>query len=143
MILVAIDPGVSTGWARFVDKWLSSCGLGDPPIDHENMAMPTDVIIEVPQVYRGHLQKGDPNDLITLAVQVGRYAQRSKGLVRLVKPAEWKGQVLKEIHGARVLEVLDDAERGIVALGARPKSKAHNVLDAVGLGLWALGRMKR
>lgn len=66
-------------------------------------------------------------------------------------PIEWKGATPKSIHHERVWARLADRERMVVndAFSRRgmngkplPASKRHNVLDAVGLGLFALGRGK-
>ena len=53
----------------------------------------------------------------------------------LVKPAEWKGQVPKKIMNERVLSKLSAQERAIV-------KDNHNAIDAVGLGLHVLGRLR-
>lgn len=143
MILLAIDPGVDTGWALFNHSaLLTRCGLGGPPYSFEDV---NHVIIEKPQVYRRALSKGDPNDLITLAIQVGRYVERFDKpylgtTVELVVPAEWKGQVPKAVHHARILDELTLVEKtGIAnALASVATGKRHNTYDAIGLGLWAL-----
>lgn len=54
-----------------------------------------------------------------------------------VTPGAWKGQVPKHVHHARVLELLDATER------RRAAGHDHNVLDAIALGLFALGRTGR
>lgn len=142
MSYLAIDPGVDTGWAYF--RWNSDflrCGLGDPrklTFDH---ADPVEcVIIECPQVYSARLSKGDPNDLIKLAVRVGRYAEYfehvHKAKLVLVLPAEWKGQLPKEVTEVRARESLCETERARVGVCMRDiaKSKQHNVWDAISLG---------
>lgn len=146
MILVAIDPGASAGWARFINGTLSSCGLGVPPIVGPGIATATDVVVEKPE-YHKH-EKVNPNDLITLAIRVGRDVERAarEGIsARIVRPTEWKGSVPKTIHHPRIRAVLDGTETDILdrALGANAKSKGHNVVDAVGLGLWHVGRLAR
>ena len=62
--------------------------------------------------------------------------------MRFVSPAAWKGQVPKKIHHPRILRSLSEVEREIVldVLDLLPASTRHNVLDAVGIGLWALKR---
>jgi hypothetical protein len=135
VILLAIDPGKDTGWATFIGGALVSCGLGFPNHNIDR------AVIEKPQVYRRALSKGDPNDLITLAVQVGRYAERLEhggARVDLVTPAEWKGQVPKDVHHQRIRKELTGRESDAVDLAGAPSRKLHNVLDAVGLGLWLL-----
>jgi hypothetical protein len=96
-----------------------------------------DCIIEVPQVYPGQQQKGDQNDLINLAVMVGEYAAHATSVgfkVRLVRPREWKGQLPKDVCWRRVRETLTPLELDTMA--KLPKSRAHNMHDAIGLGTW-------
>lgn len=128
--VTAIDPGSrSRGWARFVDGRLEACGLGYCHLQGL-------VIIENPQVYRGG--KVDPNDLLVLARDVGRVEQMAidAGLrVELVHPRTWKGNVPKTVHQRRILAALDANERAMV------EGKKHDVVDAVGLGLWKVGRL--
>lgn len=140
MFNLAIDPGVDTGWALFEERdgALVRCGVGDPPWTAHLLG----AVIEKPQVYRAAKSKGDPNDLITLAIRVGRYVEKlaMRGIAcNLVTPVEWKGQVPKEIHHRRVLGVLSLNETEIVqsAYKGMPVSIRHNMLDAIGLGQWA------
>lgn len=105
-------------------------------------------MIEKPQIYRATKSQGDPNDLITLAVMVGQYWERasSRGAISclLVLPSEWKGQVPKQIHEKRILGALSGQELSRVpGRSELAASKRHNVIDAVGLGLWKLGRLER
>lgn len=140
--VLAIDPGNDLGWALFEDGQLIFAGLNNPSTALLDGAR---AIIERPQVYRSSQSKGDPNDLITLAIGVGQMKERleSRGVqVDLVLPTTWKGQTPKEIHHKRVLARLSPTEKtrldgclSCVARGVR-----HNVLDAVGLGLWFLRR---
>ncbi len=97
-------------------------------------------VVERPQVYRHG--PGDPNDLISLALVAGAWggsADRT-GLIEFVLPRQWKGNVPKDIHQPKILASLDPDERQLVE-GIRPKSLRHNVIDAVGIGLWKLGRI--
>ncbi len=133
--LTAIDPGTDQGWAHFRDGVLTACGLG-------SCWFYGDVLIELPQVYRG--SKVNPNDLVTLAVKVGelKYHAESTGhVVTLVWPHDWKGSTPKKIHNNRVIKRLRVDEWAVVERAECSDSKRHNVLDAVGLGLWKLGRM--
>jgi hypothetical protein len=156
-MLLAIDPGVDTGWALFSSAGqLIACGLGDPRMsDRHRVADLRTVIIEQPFVYpRG--QTKSPNDVVTLALNAGEWAglYRQWADVRYVLPFQWKGSVPKKISHARILAKLSEAERAVVdaaisrgrscatkALG-RPiaPSQQHNVLDAIGLGLFAVSR---
>jgi hypothetical protein len=148
--VLAIDPGRDTGWAFLDDaRRLVMCGLGNPP---DSIRHP--VVIERPQVYRGRGSKGDPNDLITLAIQVGQYkerAERSGSKVELVLPHSWKGTVDPDILCRRVVASLSEVEcavlfRVLAPLARKPMTdehvtsgKRHNVIDAVGLAIWSTG----
>lgn len=148
MALIAIDPGKVTGVAVFDDGGALRCASvcvaeeqctmfieNAAPIRQGKFA--GDCLIEVPQVYPGQQQKGDQNDLIKLAVMVGRYADRATFFgfrVTLVKPREWKGQLPKDVCWRRVRETLTDDELG--KMDKIPKSRAHNMHDAIGLGTW-------
>lgn len=100
---------------------------------------PTSAVLEIPQVYVRNRSKGDPNDLIMLAGLVGAFAYRfAEGHV-LYKPAEWKGQVKKEITEMRARKRLSPEELARVQLPSA-KSLAHNVWDGVALGLFHFGR---
>jgi hypothetical protein len=97
-------------------------------------------VVELPQVYIQARQKGDPNDLIHLAAVVGGLCMAfEKSSQRIYLPAEWKGQVPKDIVHARARARLSEAELGRIT--CRKKSLMHNVLDAVALGLKFLGRL--
>ena len=140
-MLLAIDPGKDTGWARFIHGRLEACGLGVPPI-----VKAAAVIIECPE-YRAH-DRVNPNDLIALAVRVGREVERAAraGITaELVRPTVWKGSVPKNIHQPRIVHALTREEHVILddVLGLHAKSKGHNVIDACGIGLWALERLAR
>lgn len=134
MIVTAIDPGACTGWAVFVDRVLYACGA-----ERDASAVPVGgdlVVIERPQIYRASKSKGDPNDLITLALLAGRYQERALvagARVELVLPAAWKGSVPKAVHNKRVLASLTPQERALVP-------DDHNAIDAAGLGKWRLER---
>jgi len=93
-------------------------------------------ISEVPQVYRAGASKGDPDDLIQLAGVVGVFAQAFRATTHFgVKPREWKGQVPKDVHHARLVKTLTAEEMAMVERAA-PPSLRHNVLDAIGIGQW-------
>jgi hypothetical protein len=143
--LIAIDPGKVTGVAVFEGGTLQSatvCSLDvlsfiedRSPLNRLRAA--GDCVIEVPQVYPGQQQKGDQNDLINLAVTVGRYAERAAACrfkVTLVKPREWKGQLPKDVCWKRVRETLTAQE--LANMAKVTKSQAHNMHDAIGLGTW-------
>lgn len=144
--LLAVDPGTNAlGWALFGGKDLLEAGLlrgkdvQDILRDLPSLPAHDNVIVEVPRIYpRGPAR---PNDLIGLAVVAGAAAARAPGDATFVFPHQWKGQVPKEIHHRRIFLQLADSELEKVRLRGVPKSLIHNVNDAIGLGLWAVGRM--
>jgi len=95
--------------------------------------------IELPQVYVTSRAKGDPNDLINLAVLVGALAQTFRE-PQLFKPFEWKRNTPKPVMEGRILKRLSASEKTRIVLPI--KSLAHNVIDAIGIGLHALGRLR-
>lgn len=99
------------------------------------------VAVELMQSYDAKHQAGDQNDLIELAgvagAVVGLFADAS---AVSYTPREHKGQVPKEVHNARVQKKLTPEERAAVEECA--PSLMHNVWDAVGIGLFQLGRLK-
>lgn len=144
--LLAIDSGSradrpNMGWALFVDAKLLEAGLVGSGKRLPNVN--AKVIIEAPRWYPREY-KIDTNDLLDLSILVGEikgmYEERGC-LVLLVWPRSWKGTVPKKIHNERVLAALTEEEVALLPLRPRAKDHDHNVLDAVGIGLWKLGRM--
>jgi hypothetical protein len=137
---MAIDPGNDTGWAVFVDRdHLIACGLGDP-LKIPDLDLVRYAIVEKPKIYNARNMKGNPNDIVTLALGAGEYVGvlRHLGIrARYVTPHEWKGTAPKEINNIRTMESLSAGERVIVRAAAVKiaSSKQHNMLDAIGLGL--------
>ena len=149
--LLAVDPGANQGWAYFASVrrtlasdpvWtLRDCGLGAIPA---TLYVPI-AVIEQPMIYPGGHER--PNDLITLAISAGRTAgvlqtRHSACEVRWILPRAWKGTIAKEICTARIEARLAPEETAIVLRTGLPRSKVHDVLDAVGLGLFATGRAR-
>lgn len=142
-VLLAIDPGADAGWAVFgEDKKLESCGLNEGAMRTGTSR----VVIERPMIYPGGRQKARPADIIKLACRAGEWGGETRAFFGVepeyVEPATWKGQLSKEICHARIWDRLDANERAIVAKAGESMapSKRHNMLDAVGIGLYALGR---
>ncbi len=102
------------------------------------------VCTEGQQVYgRG---VGNPNDLLPLSFVCGGIQSVFDVQKRFMPlPRQWKGSVPKEIFARRImleltpeeLKIFDEKKKDI------PKSLLHNVVDAIGLGLYAVGRMKK
>ena len=142
MNILAIDPGKrSIAWAWFVRGKLLECGFAShdkTPFEAGTRDMiqsvdlpgtPDVVVIERPKIYPRDRDKR-PNDLLDLALTAG--ACIVFGPPVFVTPQQWKGQVPKKIHGERIRDELSAAERTVL----RHWVKNHNVLDAVGIGLW-------
>lgn len=137
MALLAIDPGAITGWARFVGGKLLSAGVCEGTFYPDDCR---EVVIECPHT----AWRATVKDMITLGRRIGRWEEWAKsfGLKSvLVDPNEWKGSVPKVIHQKRILAVLSVEERA--RLPKLLKTKSHNMIDAVGIGLYHLGRLSR
>ena len=147
--VLAIDPGIDAGWALFVEGRLTDCGMGNLP---EPSTLPPVclVIAERPHIHRG---TRNPDDIVTLAIDLGMRLRPYRDAGKIVDtylPVQWKGNVPKEIHHPRVMRALTVQELATVARvfeakrTARawlvPPGKQHNVKDAIGLGLFGVGR---
>jgi len=103
-------------------------------------------VIEWPQVYAGAIRAGkskaDPNDLLALTAVAGAIATKYIGTeIFTVRPAEWKGQVPKSIVANRVWDCLEGVEVDVLKVASRDAGRlAHNIVDAVGIGLCYIGR---
>ena len=144
MKILAIDPGLSTGWALLDAGILIDCGLGDPR--SQSFCNLARVLIERPRVYPGP-READPNDLITLAIMVGRYSEafEAKGFpVEHIFPRVWKGTVNADVLCNRVLDSLPQFERQLYEskVSKVAEGKRHNVIDAIGIGKWSLRRAR-
>lgn len=144
-MLIAIDPGEDTGWAIFAASGLVACGLGDPRTSPWHIADSIGAAWIESQVIHPR-SKARPNDVLKLARDAGRWAGRYDSIavdVFWVEPNAWKGgPVPKRVSHPRIRAKLAGNERVTLAdacAGLTP-SKQHNVLDAVGIGLWACKR---
>lgn len=145
--LLAIDPGTCTGWAYFQGGELLAANvttIHEPNcVAHFALRPGVELVIEVPEIYISRANwKGDPNDLIKVALQVGRWIERAaqRGCsVTTALPKEWKGQTPKDVHNARAIRKLTPSEAA--RLPHMAETKRHNMIDAVALGLWKLGRL--
>jgi hypothetical protein len=159
---LSIDPGVhSMAWAFFDNKVLNSCDLIrvrnlkdliahtlcliDTIVDPDDPTRELGLVIEKPQAFRG--SKEDHNDLISLGVSIGAIIgaisssmDEDKLKVHIVLPREWKGQRPKGVDNVYTRRLLTEDEVEIIDDCNAPKSLMHNVIDAVGIGLWRLGR---
>lgn len=140
--LIAIDPGNDAGIAVFHDQLLVGAELVvEAPargwVWQGPYALP--VVCEVPKERRG--SRVNTQDLITLAFTAGYLVSSMQPTDLLtVFPEQWKGQRPKHADNHLTKKLLCGRERQILEGLSIPRSKEHNVLDAIGLGLWALGR---
>ena len=102
------------------------------------------LVIETPQTYGGRAAKGDANALIKLGQVVGALtvdALENSATVWQPTPREWNGGAPKEVTKARVeMNLVEEGRAGMHVTG---KKFDHNVYDAVGIGLWAVGKLTR
>lgn len=163
---ISIDPDTKTpGVAVFFNSVLSDAHARAEVFDEvqhvfsSNMWSGTKrLVIECPQTYGGRAAgSSDANVLIRLARVVGRFEQMALAHgaeVRVVTPHEWKGNVPKRICIQRAWDALSTSERNCVQISNAARAKleageglksgtAADALDAVALGLRALGRTGR
>jgi len=110
----------------------------------DNYALPKITIdaiaVEWPQVYTK--SKGDNNDLLPLAgVDTALYALLQPDELHTFLPNEWKGQLPKSVCHERIKTRLSADELNTIQ--KTRKSLLHNVLDAAGIGLYALCRFDK
>lgn len=101
------------------------------------------VVFECPVIYPK--SKAPPTDIMALygaVVAMASICTKRYILSRFVEPRKWKGNVPKEVFGKRIEAKLMDKERKLAQLDRFPKTKRHDVVDAIGIGLWHLGRMR-
>jgi hypothetical protein len=167
MKLLAVDPGVhACGWAllehgldngvRFFR--LVRCGLvQDSRLHTEEMDRFVGVgallkridcdkfVVEAPQIYRAGQQKGRQSDIASLLVLCGVLCG-IRGYGERVLPHAWKGGIPKP-DKASDIESYIVHRRNVEVFGRGylpkeiPLGKAHNVADAVGLGLWRVRQL--
>lgn len=162
--LVSFDPGLrEAGLAVFTNGLLTAAFLVRNPNTKDRggkawLAMGREVaktlrgviytpdlfVSEIPQVYReGKSANVSPDDLTNLTGVVGcviGFLDPSE--VKTYVPAEWKGQVPKDIHNKRVITALNADEHWVLYNTVKcPASLLHNVVDAIGVGLFELKRM--
>jgi hypothetical protein len=143
----SVDPGgTELGWASWADGRLVACGLSRTKVKLWQLravyhraalealgAYPGLVICECMRV-RGGRGLGNPQILVELNGIAGHVGNA------WTEPGTWKGRLSKELHQPRILATLAPAELALV-MAVKPPSLRHNTIDAVGIGLWHLGRL--
>lgn len=117
------------------------------------------LVVEWPQVYREKYWKGDPNDLTPLAGVVSAVAGILRpGILHRYLPREWKGTIDPEEISRRVRARMmrEEFDRIVLPMNTcascldkhsisnclKTSCLAHNVYDAIGIGLKHLGRFE-
>ena len=124
--------------AKAVEAWLCR----QPHIYTRDGDDTTRAVLEFPQVYTASKSKGDNNDLLPLAAVDGAIVALLGCPAERVAPRDWKGTMAHEAVVHRVASRLDYAETEILSAAEMRAGKTygHNVTDAVGIGLHAVGR---
>ena len=150
--MLTIDPGLDTGWALFANGELLSCGVCAPR-DVPRVGPAEMVVIEWP-IARSWGRRAGGSALVELAAHAGEALGACGAVaVRKVAPHEWKGSIPKPPDGAvenyiiwrRASAVLSQGEREIAerTMIRLTRSQALDCADAIGLGLFASGRLGR
>lgn len=153
--LIAVDPGHRYfAWALFEKGFLQDRNKYEVPthMDPAKVATalagaydkfpngifsPKTFVIERPRIYQGHKAQGTPGDNLNLTMTIGALCLRAYMLGMEVSsevPSDWKGQVPKKIHHARIKALLVPSELDLW------KGTNEHERDAIGLGLFILGR---
>jgi len=152
MALLSIDSGDETGWAFFPTfgdpvgepNRLYACGItkGDAPVFPRYPCASLSTIVEIPHKGKGKAKKGD---IITLAFRAGLAAGTYGAPWRAIPANVWKGTAPKSVFARRILKALTPAELATLkrVLSTLAKTYHDDVIDAVGLGLWACGRLPK
>lgn len=147
MSLLAIDPGKTHfGYAVFSQNKLIGCGTQKHSSNEGLALIAVDlahglqstyygciVVMEKPENYLRNNKSKSLEGLVALCNAV----HSAVGVHRFYTPKQWKGQVPKDVHHERLARVLSASE--LVLWGAVD----HNAKDAIGIGLFHLGRTKR
>jgi hypothetical protein len=136
---LSIDPGVNRSALAAWDKnkrllYADNLETGAVSDILDELPAGVDVWVEVPIKYA---TKRKQHYQIGRLLEVANAFKAATGGVG-VAPSAWKAQIPKSVHKSRILGNLDPGEfRAIVS------PADHNTLDAIGIGLWALGRSGR
>lgn len=160
-MLICVDPGKHTGGlAIFRDRKLVLARLircSGPESRHaiefarkvydayvEMLGVEADDLYCEYPVVRLHSKGKDPNNLRELCSTVGavEFALQSAKPHR-IKPEDWKSNIDADICCARVKARLHDDELAVFAQSGALKSNEDHVLDAIGVGMYVLGRIGR
>jgi hypothetical protein len=152
-----LDPGSAKdcAFAVYEDLQLTALGWIGPArsevVSGVISSTITDLLWEKPQVYPK--SKGNPNQLIDLAIAGAVAAARFGCATRTVKPRDWKGTIGKPQHHSRLWPILAPAEQALFPEGTGEyirkaarglggySASVVDLLDAAALGCYDLGRL--
>jgi hypothetical protein len=140
-MLLAIDSGANLGWALFSEnKSLVACGLKQMP-DPDTLPAPiTRIVVEKPHAGK---TRARAKDILTLAVRAGEvggiWSYITGVTPEYIEPQRWKGQLPKK-RCNEIVEAKLTPQEMIFLNKIKPASAKHNVLDAIGIGLFIAGR---
>lgn len=102
------------------------------------------VVLEIMQVYTRDKSKGDPNDLINLALLGGMILTLSKGTPILYKPHEWNNGFDKATTKHRLDRYFRERPEELKVFNAglarvKAESLHHNIYDGVAIGMASFG----
>ncbi len=162
--LIAFDCGLAYVGCSLFDynrKELLNCYYIDTPIDSREAAEQTAdlvhrvhailaaylenalIVVEYPEQYAINPTPRAPvQGLACTGGGLVSALKRESNRVKFLLPKEWKGQVPKDIMLDRIVNRLQPSERTLLEAQKFIKSKKHNVIDAIGLGLHMLDRLK-
>lgn len=138
--VIAVDPGKHhLGVAWFSGRQLDRAAL-IPTAEMKDFletwsGYTDELVIEKPRIYPHTIRKNDIADLSAKMGEIVGVFQFTGAEVFTYTPSEWKGQLPKRVTERRVKETLE--KQGLLSLVELPrrKSLAHNIYDAVALGL--------
>lgn len=156
MTLLSLDPGFRYfGWAAFSGKTLQKAGRIDNRTEEELFRLTQPPIftglVDVIEMFQWEtataviefpvVRVSTPNTeaLLKLSSACGAYTsllQAAGFSVEWVFPSTWKGSVPKKIMCRRIVDKLSPSEYSCI-----DKPRDHNVLDAIGVGLWKIQRL--
>lgn len=151
VVVLAVDPGVKkAGWALFVNGVLRAGGtaIGRDAFSTSSEivdviealhVLPDRVVIEKMRKYTGRGETHKDLDRVeVMAKALGKAARTMwNAPTKRVYPSDWKGNVPKDVCQRRVERTLTHNELDSM------HDFGHDAMDAVGVGLVAVGRLKR
>jgi len=145
MDLIAIDPGLTYGIAVFRDGMLDAAGQQPLTTGFASFVPGPIVVVERPHIQKGRGASAD--SVVTLGLEAGwlarTYAKRWDD-VRWVRPIEWKGTIPKPKRKSDPYLIVARAKAKLLPkeVAIAPPDDQWDAWDAIGLGLYALGRCR-